>query len=213
MAYLKPQSPLQDKSSGDYFYPLTTSDQVILDNGSRLSGSNFLSVDKYDVVEGEISLNNADTLGGYSAEEYVRHAQLHEILNIIYPIGSIYISVNSINPTNLFGGTWERIKDRFLLSAGDTYGAGSTGGEATHTLTVDEMPNHVHALYAHAFAWGALEDISVYASGADAVSGKPSTNALSTAQGKWNCTMDSGSNQPHNNMPPYLVVYMWKRTT
>lgn len=69
MAYLKPQSPLRDKKSGDFFYPLTTSDQVILDNGNRLSGSNFLSIEKSGSAEGEIALNNADTLGGKTEDE------------------------------------------------------------------------------------------------------------------------------------------------
>ena len=57
-----------------------------------------------------------------------------------YPVGSIYMSVNNINPANFFGGKWEQIKDRFLLACGSTYSNGSTGGEAIHQLTVDELP-------------------------------------------------------------------------
>lgn len=52
-----------------------------------------------------------------------------------WPVGSIYMSVNSTSPATLFGGTWQRIQDRFLIAAGSTYKAGGTGGEATHTLT------------------------------------------------------------------------------
>ena len=59
-----------------------------------------------------------------------------QLLNSIYPIGSIYMSVNSTNPENFIGGTWERIQDKFLLASGSTYSAGSTGGEATHKLTI-----------------------------------------------------------------------------
>lgn len=63
-----------------------------------------------------------------------------------YPIGSIYISVNNVSPASLFGGTWQQIKDRFLLGVGDTYkGVKQTGGEASHVLTADEMPSHNHA--------------------------------------------------------------------
>ena len=65
-----------------------------------------------------------------------------------YPVGSIYLSVNNTNPSELFGGTWERIKDKFLLASGDTYSNGSTGGSATHTLTTNEMPSHKHT-YRH----------------------------------------------------------------
>lgn len=63
----------------------------------------------------------------------------------IYPIGSIYMSVNDVNPATIFGGTWQRIKDKFLLASGDTYENGATGGEATHTLNANEIPTHNHS--------------------------------------------------------------------
>ena len=66
------------------------------------------------------------------------------LLDKLYPVGCIYQSAKATSPAELFGGTWEQIKDRFILAAGDTYAAGSTGGEATHTLTVNEMPRHNH---------------------------------------------------------------------
>lgn len=61
-----------------------------------------------------------------------------------YPIGSIYLSVNNTNPETIFGGKWEQIKDKFLLACGSTYSNGSTGGEATHKLTTNEIPAHSH---------------------------------------------------------------------
>ena len=64
----------------------------------------------------------------------------------IYPVGAVYISAGSESPASLFGGTWEQIKDRFLLAAGSSYTAGATGGAATVTLTVSEMPSHDHKL-------------------------------------------------------------------
>ena len=75
-------------------------------------------------------------------------SNIPEVLNIdqVYPVGSIYMSTTNTNPSIIFGGTWEQIKDRFLLSAGDTYEAGSMGGEANHTLTINEMPSHSHEL-------------------------------------------------------------------
>ena len=64
----------------------------------------------------------------------------------IYPIGSIYMSCASTDPSQLFGGTWVRIKDCFLLALGDTWTInGQTGGEATHTLTANEIPSHNHS--------------------------------------------------------------------
>lgn len=74
-------------------------------------------------------------------------ARLHlcqEILNIIYPVGSIYMSTNSVNPSTLFGGTWTAITGRFLLGADSTYKAGSTGGESAHVLNITETPPHIH---------------------------------------------------------------------
>ena len=77
--------------------------------------------------------------------------QVAQLLNIFYPVGSIYTSTKSTSPATLFGGTWVQIKDTFLLTAGDSYSAGSSGGSATHThttsghtLTVAETPVHTH---------------------------------------------------------------------
>lgn len=67
-------------------------------------------------------------------------------LLMVYPVGSIYISVNSTSPASLFGGTWEILNDVFLLAAGSYANAGTFGGEAAHTLTVDEMPAHNHSV-------------------------------------------------------------------
>lgn len=66
------------------------------------------------------------------------------ILNKTHPVKSIYMSTDPTSPEELFGGTWVQIKDCFLLTAGDIYVAGSTGGEAEHTLTLAEGPSHVH---------------------------------------------------------------------
>ena len=121
------------------------------------------------------------------------------IFDLIYPVGAIYMSVNTTDPSILFGGSWTQIKDRFLLSAGDTYSAGSTGGSATHTLTVDEIPSHTHNVYNENTGG---YDLSVYSAVAGAKKGYPSNIV----------TMATGGDQPHNNMPPYLTVYVWKRT-
>ena len=114
-----------------------------------------------------------------------------------YPVGSIYMSVNNTSPSVLFGGTWQQLKDRFLLGAGDTYTAGDTGGEATHTLTTSEMPAHSHDMKLISAAVSSGTSFSRIAS-----NGTPNSG-LNT---------DTGGGDPHNNMPPYLVVYMWQRT-
>ena len=123
----------------------------------------------------------------------------------LYPVGSIYISANSTSPAELFGGTWEQLKDRFLLATGNTYRAGSTGGEATHTLSIDELPSHTHTIY----------DQEESAPGGETCPIDTAARITSRAtKGKnywWSETRTSGRNKAHNNMPPYLAVYMWKR--
>ena len=124
-----------------------------------------------------------------------------------YPVGSIYLSVNNTNPSTLFGGVWQQIKDTFLLAAGDTYTAGSTGGEATHTLTKQEMPAHDHkgpARYDNDY----VDNFPVASTG----SYPQAIGAVPTASSHTLTLTSNGGGQAHNNMPPYLTVYMWQRT-
>ena len=133
-----------------------------------------------------------------------------------YPIGSIYISVTNINPSTFFGGTWEEIKGRFLVGRGcpsansDNYfgdvsgikyniQAGTTGGQDYHTLTTEEMPSHTHTTGIQGDRAGAMStgDASAY---------------VYFNQYMGLSTTPSGGNSKHNNMPPYLGVYMWQRT-
>lgn len=120
-----------------------------------------------------------------------------DTLKNVYAVGSIYMSVNSTSPASLFGGTWERIKDRFLLGSGDTYNAGATGGSATHTLSIDEMPSHSHEYYR-------------MRSGGSTWWVAGSNGTIFTQE--YINTNSAGNGQAHNNMPPYLAIYVWKRT-
>lgn len=134
------------------------------------------------------------------------------LLNLIYPVGSIYMSINSASPQTLFGGTWEQLKDTFILAAGDTYAAGSTGGEATHTLIVNEMPDHGQHLYASPIGQGSATG-RYLPSGALSSYGSTGRGWYSPANGEYYPAGTAlGGGKAHNNMPPYLAVYMWKRT-
>lgn len=124
------------------------------------------------------------------------------ILDYVYPVGSIYMSVNATSPATLFGGTWEQIQNRFLLAAGTSYTAGATGGEATHTLTTTEMPSHGHRLQYYNSSGSLSFGYQVGDKGALSGSDEQSSSGIAKA----------GGGQAHNNMPPYLVVYIWKRT-
>lgn len=135
-----------------------------------------------------------------------------------YPVGAIYLSVTDTDPAALFGGTWERISQgRFLIGAGanvanttdywgaypagsENFPAGEMGGETTHKLTVDEMPSHTHP---ERIEWSNTAGWGVTGTGPDAHAvvdqGIP--------------TGVTGGDKPHNNLPPYLVCYMWKRVS
>ena len=171
---------------------------------------------------------------------------IENIMLAVYPVGSIYLSVNSTSPATLFGGTWEQLKDRFLLGVGDTYINGAAGGEASHTLTVNEMPVHSHSAsvssagsHSHSASTNSTgahthteQSINVQGSytykggAADPIyNGYRTNNTSSAGNHSHTVTVDAngnhshtvtvnnnGSGIAHNNMPPYLVVYMWKRT-
>lgn len=134
--------------------------------------------------------------------------QYSSIIDIVYPIGSIYMSVNAADPSTLFSGTsWEKLKGRFLLGSNSTYKPGSTGGEATHELTQNEMPKHTHPMYS-------------YNSGGDGTwtpdEGAYLVNSITGNKNTWWARLGmsyAGGGAAHNNMPPYLVVNMWKRTS
>ena len=137
----------------------------------------------------------------------------------IYPVGSIYISTSSTNPSTIYGGTWERYgqgKTLVGLNEGEPEfnTINKTGGEKTHTLTINEMPSHNHNLGGHTFLWG--ENVgTVNIKNANAEAGATSQNRLYTYQNQygWANTLVNGGSQPHNNLQPYITVYMWKRTS
>nr|DAW30603.1 MAG TPA: baseplate protein [Caudoviricetes sp.] len=129
------------------------------------------------------------------------------LLDMVYPVGSIYLSVSETDPQTLFGGTWARLEDVFLLAAGAEHAAGSTGGEESHILTEAEIAPHKHAMAYSPDASAAATGFSY---------GIAAGNATNSAGGRGYesnlGTFSAGGGQPHNNMPPYLAVYTWKRT-
>lgn len=129
------------------------------------------------------------------------------LLDTYYRVGRIYQSTENVSPAAFMGGSWERIQDVFLLCAGSIYAAGSTGGEANVTLTVEQIPSHSH-----------IRDIE---------NNILTPNPPATGTGAWSpCTLNlgnvtndnhqvetrnTGGGQAHNNIPPYLAVYCWRR--
>ena len=145
--------------------------------------------------QGDVQVDGALRVGGKS------------LLDMVYPVGSIYLSVSGTDPQTLFGGTWARLEDVFLLAAGAKHAAGSTGGEESHILTEPEIAPHKHAM-----AYGPESS----ASSTGFPYGIAASSATNSAGGRGYAsnlgTFSAGGGQPHNNMPPYLAVYTWKRT-
>lgn len=172
--------------------------------------------------------------GGSNGDMYVQYntVSTHPFLDMVYPVGAIYLSTVNTNPGSLFGGTWEQIKDRFLLAAGDTYSAGDTGGAATmahthpisHTHYEGDLRTPIGAVSSNIFTI-AYQSNSLSSRGpssvgqytiwgADAGSGSRSYNHHTRVYGTTGGvnTANSGAASSTNNMPPYLTVYCWKRT-
>ena len=161
---------------------------------------------------------------GFVRNAIAKFAPMLDTMKKIYPVGSIYMSTVSTNPATLFGfGTWEAMPEGRVLLAqgksswGTTYNAGSTGGEATHQLTVGELPQHTHTAStnttgSHAHTYRTFYGTTGY--GPDGSSDREKTiNTGSSGNHTHTVTINNtGSNQAHNNLQPYIAVYIWKRT-
>ena len=120
-----------------------------------------------------------------------------------YPVGAIYMSVSSTSPASLFGGTWTqwgsgRVPIGINSSDSDFKTVEKTGGEKEHTLTVGEMPSHKH-------------DFGQQFTGMPVSSGNYGYYMIAGTQ--TDVIKNTGGNQPHNNLQPYITCYMWKRVS
>lgn len=133
-------------------------------------------------------------------------------LNNLFPIGYIYMSVDSTDPGTIFGGTWTRIQDTFLLAAGSTYDPGTTGGEAAHTLIANELPHLAGtANWRSGTNPGSFRATGICSPNTASNTSQPvGLSGNSTTEVQLN--IEFGGDVAHNNMPPYLAVYVWKRT-
>lgn len=186
---------------------------------------------------GDVALNAGDvgalTSGGTAANSTKFNGKTWaQMLTAVYPVGAIYLSASSTSPASLFGGTWEQIQNRFLLAAGSSYSAGSTGGAAAVTLTTSQIPSHNHTanalsgalnlrgnndagLYKTTTVSGVFSLASAWSTTAYAMS---NTSLQSGVYHRINFSAtptikSTGGGGSHSNMPPYLAVYMWKRVS
>lgn len=171
-----------------------------------------LSIDKIGPAGGNITgtlrVNDVENISG---DELIKDGKVSStsMLNM-YPVGAIYVSTVSTNPSAIFGGSWTSVSQgRVLMGSSTSYPAGSTGGEYTHTLTEAEMPSHKHA------GWGERSGRNGQGIGFGVAyqygRNNPGSDDSDTDNYLYYSSPEGGG-QAHNNMQPYLVVYMWERT-
>ena len=166
-------------------------------------------------TEQDTAIANAQSLAENALSVANGAVKTADLLNKVYPVGAIYMSVNDTTPASFLGGTWEQLEDRFLLGCGNTYTPGLTGGEATHKLTVNEMPSHTHRVWSGtgktSNSAGLGYNYCYSIGGCD--NDTTSKSWMSKTGAKSQPLLENtGGGSAHNNMPPYLVVFMWKRT-
>jgi hypothetical protein len=182
-------------------------------NDTPSSGSYFIVLDETETIESQkvkkVTAANAT-------------ANLTAIVNLLHPVGSIYIATIATNPATLFGvGTWTAYgAGRVLvgLDAGQTEfdTVNETGGAKTHTLTSDEMPSHTHTQNAHTHtisAVGPLFRLQHLPSGGDGIWARTDATPLAASSSVTATNQNTGGGAAHNNLQPYVVVYMWRRVS
>jgi hypothetical protein len=139
-----------------------------------------------------------------------------------YPVGSIYLSVNNTNPGTIFGGTWEQIKDRFLLACGSTYSNGSTGGSTNHRHDFRVGFEQFYGLFigdtlenqgAYSYSQGKYSKSYGRNSGTTGVVANNNISYTSTKNVSDYIRYSDGDTQTASSLPPYLAIYVWKRVS
>lgn len=166
-------------------------------------------------VTGTLSINKGGT-GATTADAARTNLGLtkSDLVNLIYPVGSIYMSVNSVSPGTLFGGTWIAITGKFLLAQNpnnDAYKAGQTGGSTTATLTVNNLPSHSHSGIYYTNDSNVTSQVSFNTGNQGYKIGYGKDDAAADTASRFK-TGNTGNGASFSIMPPYLSVYVWKRT-
>lgn len=143
--------------------------------------------------------STSSTSGGIAATPAAVKAAIAEAKLAAWPIGSIYMSVSNTSPATLFGGTWERLSGCFLIGASSSFPAGSTGGASTHTISKSELPSYT------------LAD-AVLANGTNSAKVTTSSSGWGVPNWKYGTITTGGDGNSFSLLPPYLAVWMWKRT-
>ena len=207
---------------------------ITIPSNKEVTGLEFVFQSSSTDVSGSISQSNVtglnNTITAIQSKDNQQDDRLNslegtveELFDLIYPVGSIYMSVNSTSPATLFGGTWEKIEDTFLLASGSTYANESTGGSADAVVV---SHNHTQQSHSHTNTDGNFVTSDVAganntrvdysANGNRMVDGIATTSSIfhhrPATSGTTAINNATGVDGTGKNMPPYLVVNVWKRT-
>lgn len=191
---------------------------------ASISGLNYLNtyvfqvraIDKLATVNSNEQTRKTTPVFDWSKDDFNVNGTLKvnntNIFDLIYPVGSIYISVNSTNPEVLFGGTWEQIQGRFLLGMSSSYPVGSTGG-SKDAVVVAHTHNPANEAGYYGFITNSKKAFTIGDMGSQSGSGRYYPYSTASFDISRNTTTGStGVSGTDKNMPPYLAVAMWKRT-
>ena len=171
---------------------LDTKNANVIDNLTSTSRTDALSANMGRELKDKI-----DKIGGIDKSQ---------LLDLVYPIGSLYMSMNETDPKDLFGGTWERIKDRFIYANGDATASGVTGGSAVHNhglgsgfAAMNIGDGGIQYQEKQVGGWGTNAAMNI------------GTSYDSYQTKSWGISL-GGATDNGNNIPPYITAYIWKRT-
>lgn len=203
-----------------------------LESTTETMEANLDAQKMYDVLDAKYQSLDGTEAGELSVSIQLVNSMILARSQKEHPIGSYYTSDKGTEPSEIFGfGTWERVKGVFLFGADDdTYTAGSEGGEAKHTLTLAESVKHGHNVYVYTGS-NPSDGMEAHHWSADGTTAEVAPNGATFSHTwcsgsfkSWGATTMAGGgdpagttnalggSQPHNNMPPYRVVYCWRRT-
>lgn len=183
------EGTISDKFSGDIKFSATVGTKVVVSSKDKDGRHGFGRIADKSLPPGSVDIAGVFAMAG------------KQLLDVFYPVGTIYESVKPDSPSTFMGGTWSRFGNGKVLVGVDENDAdfntvNKTGGEKAHTLTIPEMPSHTHD-----YVGGTNNYVKVEAS---AVNGYTDTKTKTSSA--------AGGNQPHNNLQPYVTVYRWQRT-
>ena len=185
----------------DLYYTLSFSVTVTVTDsfGESVSATAYLGVGQY-----AFAMIKQGVVLGPDSYLFDKQSVIRSVLDFFYPVGTIYTTEDKgFDPSKRWGGTWELIKDRMIIGAGNSYAVKSTGGEAMHTLTGKETPPHNHTSPIRIQWYNEVRNGVMF-------TGWGASNAQVDYTTQY--TGYAGEGHAHNNLPPYYSAYIWRRT-